>query len=109
MRTPVDYLQSFRENKHNDNSKFSTLCLAETALGEGDEISLKILSSKLTPAQASILAITEARVSQSDPWRGALLLSRAPESRDRSHGRRGRVFSGQRPLAPSGGALASPT
>ena len=66
MRTPVDYLQSFRENKHNDNSKFSTLCLAETALGEGDEISLKILSSKLTPAQASILAITEARVSQSD-------------------------------------------
>jgi hypothetical protein len=66
VRTPSDFLQSFREGKMPEDSKFSVLCLAETALGEGDEQSLEALSSELTPAQASILAITEARVSQSD-------------------------------------------
>ena len=65
MRTPADFLQLFRENNQFEDSKFSALCLAEQALGEGDEKSLKTLSSELTPAQASVLAITEARVSQS--------------------------------------------
>lgn len=85
MRTPSDFLQSFRENNQHADSKFSILCLAETALGEGDEQSLKTLSSGLTPAQASILAITEARVSQSDVLpmiELSLSICSSPDTRD---------------------------